>query len=216
MFNTKIASRPICCPDRLGFSFSITRSAPCSSTTRVRCISQEKLARSLVGEDFGARDPTAGEIASNFTDKVLGNADTSHIIRGPPGLEKLVGLANRKCKACEGGNVQAMDEPAANTLRNQVPGWQLIKDANGALSLRQEWKVRNFQAGLELFKRIGEVAEAEGHHPDLHLEGYNRVTADLSTHSVGGLTENDFIMAAKINKLSFSDLTPKPKPKFWA
>lgn len=45
--------------------------------------------------------------------------------------------------------------------------------------------MRNFQAGLELFKRIGEVAEAEGHHPDLHLEGYNRVAADLSTHSVG-------------------------------
>jgi 4a-hydroxytetrahydrobiopterin dehydratase len=59
------------------------------------------------------------------------------------------------------------------------------KDANGALSLQQEWKVRNFQAGLELFKRIGEIAEAEGHHPDLHLEGFNRVAADLSTHSVG-------------------------------
>ncbi len=137
-----------------------------------------------------------------------------------------------------------------------MPGWQLKRDASGALSLLQEWKVRNFQAGLELFKRIGEVAEAEGHHPDLHLEGYNRVTADLSTHSVGkhaapvrqwsgfcicttegrgytaimrfcsfltagfvcvgGLTENDFIMAAKINKLSFSDLTPKPKVRFWA
>ncbi len=72
-----------------------------------------------------------------------------------------------------------------NLLCTQVPGWQLVKGASGALSLRQEWKVRNFQAGLELFKRIGEVAEAEGHHPDLHLEGYNRVAAVLSTHSVG-------------------------------
>ncbi|KAK9908422.1 hypothetical protein WJX75_007648 [Coccomyxa subellipsoidea] len=172
--------------------------------------------RSLAGEDFGARDPTEGEISSNFGAKVLGNADTSHIIRGPPGLENLVGLANRRCKACEGGDVKAMDEPTAYTLRNQVPGWQVKKDANGALSLQQEWKVRNFQAGLELFKRIGEIAEAEGHHPDLHLEGFNRVTADLSTHSVGGLTENDFIMAAKINKLNVSDLTPKPKARFWA
>lgn len=66
-----------------------------------------------------------------------------------------------------------------------MPGWQLKEDANGVLRLRQEWKVRNFQAGLELFKRIGEVSEAEGHHPDLHLEGYNRVAAELSTHSVG-------------------------------
>lgn len=51
---------------------------------------------------------------------------------------------------------------------------------------------------------------------DLHLEGYNKVYADLSTHSLGGLTENDFIMAAKINELDVGDLLPKKKPRFWA
>ena len=104
----------------------------------------------LSAQDFGARDPTAGEIGSNFTEKVLGNADTSHIIRqvactnlmlpiywrrsnameildgslcrGPKGLEKLVGLATKKCSPCEKGNVQPMSESAAYTLRNQVSG----------------------------------------------------------------------------------------------
>lgn len=69
----------------------------------------------------------------------------------------------------------------------QVPGWQLSNDQQGVLCLRQEWKVKNFKAGLDLFKRIGEVAEEEGHHPNLHLEGYNRVSAELNTHSVGRL-----------------------------
>jgi 4a-hydroxytetrahydrobiopterin dehydratase len=67
----------------------------------------------------------------------------------------------------------------------QVPGWQLGTDQQGTVCLRQEWKVKNFMAGLELFKRIGEVAEQEGHHPNLHLEGYNRVHVELNTHSVG-------------------------------
>ena len=56
----------------------------------------------------------------------------------------------------------------------------------------------------------------QGHHPDLHLESWNKVRIVLSTHSVGGLTENDFIMAAKINDVDISDLKKKPKQKFWA
>jgi 4a-hydroxytetrahydrobiopterin dehydratase len=60
------------------------------------------------------------------------------------------------------------------------------------------------------------VADAEGHHPDLHLRSYNHVAVELSTHAVGGLTENDFIMAAKINEIPLDDLLPKRKPQFWA
>ena len=69
---------------------------------------------------------------------------------------------------------------------------------------------------MDLLKRLGDVAEAEGHHPDLHITGFNNVKAELSTHAVGGLTTNDFIVAAKINELELSDLLPKRKPKFWA
>ena len=69
----------------------------------------------------------------------------------------------------------------------QVPGWRVEKTEEGTLCLRQDWNVRSFSSGVELFKRIGEVAEEEGHHPDLHLEGYNKVSAELSTHSIGML-----------------------------
>ena len=69
----------------------------------------------------------------------------------------------------------------------QVPGWRVEKTEEGTLCLRQDWNVRSFSSGVELFKRIGEVAEAEGHHPDLHLEGYNKVSAELSTHTIGTL-----------------------------
>ena len=67
----------------------------------------------------------------------------------------------------------------------QVPGWRLVKNAAGHLSIRQEWKVLNFLSGLEFFRRVGSLAEEEGHHPDLHLEGWNNVAVQLSTHSVG-------------------------------
>ena len=59
----------------------------------------------------------------------------------------------------------------------------------------------DFLTALDFFRRIGEVAEAEDHHPDLHLVGYRNVTIELWTHAVGGLTENDFILAARINDL---------------
>ncbi len=61
--------------------------------------------------------------------------------------------------------------------------------------------MKDFRAGMDFFGRVAELAEAEGHHPDLHLEGYRRVWIELSTHSIGGLSENDFILAAKIDRL---------------
>lgn len=76
--------------------------------------------------------------------------------------------------------------------------------------------MKNFVKGLEVFERIAAVAEEQRHHPDLHLEEYNKVRAELWSHSAGGLTENDFIMASLINQIDLSDLKEKAKPKFWA
>lgn len=163
--------------------------------------------------EFGARDPTAGEIGSGFGNKPLGNYDTSHVIRVPEGMNKHLGLASKKCVPCEAGKGAVLSDAQINSYRNQTPGWQIITNAQGHQCLRQQWKVKNFKAGLEVFDRIGQIAEAEGHHPDLHLEGYNTVAADLSTHSVGGLTENDFVMASKINTLDLTDLQQKKKAR---
>lgn len=100
-------------------------------------------------------------------------------------MKKHLGLAAKKCVPCEAGKAKALTDVEVNSIQNQTPGWQVITNAQGHRCLRQQWKVKNFKAGLEVFERIGKIAEQEGHHPDLHLEGYNTVAADLSTHSVG-------------------------------
>jgi 4a-hydroxytetrahydrobiopterin dehydratase len=73
-------------------------------------------------------------------------------------------------------------------------------DADGR-QISRSWTVKNFMAGIDFFNKVAALAEEEGHHPDLHLEGYRQVTIVLWTHAVGGLTENDFILAAKINQV---------------
>ena len=79
-----------------------------------------------------------------------------------------------------------------------VPDWVL--DADGK-RIRRKWVVKDFLTALDFFNRLGHIAQAEDHHPDLHLRGYRNVTIELSTHDLGGLSENDFIMAAKIDQL---------------
>jgi len=80
----------------------------------------------------------------------------------------------------------------------RLEGWQLTHDGE---RIRKDWVVKNFTAGIDFFQRVAEVAEADGHHPDLHLEGYRNVWIELYTHAIGGLSENDFILAAKIDQL---------------
>jgi 4a-hydroxytetrahydrobiopterin dehydratase len=79
-----------------------------------------------------------------------------------------------------------------------LPDWKLTPDGR---RLRREWRVKDFVTALDFFNRVGQIAEAEGHHPDLHLTGYRDVAIEIWTHAVGGLTENDFILAAKIDTL---------------
>ncbi|MCE9534752.1 MAG: 4a-hydroxytetrahydrobiopterin dehydratase [Planctomycetes bacterium] len=86
----------------------------------------------------------------------------------------------------------------AAALLAEVPAWKLTTDGQ---RIRRDWRVRDFLTGLDFFRRVGELAEAEGHHPDLHLVGYRQVTIEIWTHAAGGLTENDFILAAKIDQL---------------
>merc|ERR1712176_385743 len=164
----------------------------------------------------GARNPYDAELATNFTDTSLGNPGTEHIMKPPEAIKDLVGLSKKKCIPCEGKDVKALTESEADLLRKQVAGWQIEKVENDSLRLKCDYKFKNFVKSLEFFQRIAEVAEAEGHHPDLHLVGWNKVTVEVWTHSVGGLTENDFILAAKINEIETSDLAPKKKQRFWA
>jgi 4a-hydroxytetrahydrobiopterin dehydratase len=106
-------------------------------------------------------------------------------------------LAAARCQACQ-GDVQKLTLAQAKEQLAAIPGWQL--DDDGA-QIRKDWKVEDFLAGIEFFQQVAKLAEAEDHHPDLHLEGYRNVRIELSTHAVGGLSENDFILAAKIDRL---------------
>ena len=77
---------------------------------------------------------------------------------------------------------------------------RLASDADGK-RIRKDWTVKNFMAAMDFLNLVAEVAEGDGHHPDLHLEGYRNVWIELWTHAIGGLSENDFILAAKIDQL---------------
>lgn len=106
-------------------------------------------------------------------------------------------LATRRCVACS-EKTPPLDQEGIRQLLPQVPGWRLADDRR---RLIRNWRVHDFMTGLDFFRRIGDVAEAQDHHPDLHLTNYRDVTVELWTHAAGGLTENDFIMAARINAL---------------
>ena len=106
-------------------------------------------------------------------------------------------LTRKHCTPCEGG-VPPLSREQVQDLLAALPEWRLTPDGQ---RIRREWRVRNFVAGLDFFNRVGQLAEQEGHHPDLHLVGYRNVAVELWTHAIGGLSENDFILAAKIDQL---------------
>jgi len=106
-------------------------------------------------------------------------------------------LLSKKCQPCEGIGESYKKNKAVEMLA-KVPGWQLNSDAK---QISREYAMKNFMAAVNFMQKIADVAEAENHHPDLHLTGYRKLRVDLSTHALGGLSENDFILAAKINEL---------------
>jgi 4a-hydroxytetrahydrobiopterin dehydratase len=106
-------------------------------------------------------------------------------------------LATKRCVPCERGTAP-MSRSEAERMLSQIRDWSLV-DGDG-LKLARELKFNNFAQAMSFINSIAEVAEAEGHHPDICVS-WNRVKLDLLTHSIGGLSENDFIMAAKINEL---------------
>ncbi len=106
-------------------------------------------------------------------------------------------LAQKKCRPCEKGTPPIPQSKAEEFLR-AVPGWSL---SGGAKGISRDYVMKDFLAAVRLIGRIAEIAEAEDHHPDFHLTGYRKLRIELATHSIGGLSENDFILAAKIDEL---------------
>lgn len=105
-------------------------------------------------------------------------------------------LASKRCVPCEGG-VPALGEDEVKRLLGELDGWGLAAGVSGARpEIEKEYRFPDFREALAFVNRLGEVAEQEGHHPDIYLT-WGKVRVALSTHSIGGLSENDFILAAK-------------------
>jgi 4a-hydroxytetrahydrobiopterin dehydratase len=105
-------------------------------------------------------------------------------------------LAGRRCEACAPGT-PPIEQARAVELEAQLdPAWS----REGTVRLRRELSFRNFRDAFGFVARVALLAEAEGHHPDLEL-GWGRAAVALTTHAAGGLTDNDFILAAKLDRL---------------
>ena len=106
-------------------------------------------------------------------------------------------LVSKLCKPCEGGVDRCTLDEAEHQLA-KLDGWYLTHDGQ---RIRKDWTVKHFMAGMFFFNKVAEIAEEDGHHPDLHIAGYRNVSIELWTHAIGGLSENDFILAAKIDQI---------------
>lgn len=103
-------------------------------------------------------------------------------------------LKNKNCVPCEGG-VKPLPKAAALRLMTELSGWELAKDG---LSINKDLAFKNFDKAMDFVNMVADMAEFEGHHPDIDIR-YNKVRLMLSTHSIGGLSQNDFILASKID-----------------
>jgi len=103
-------------------------------------------------------------------------------------------LEQEKCVACEGVQGRLSNEQAQGML-GEIPGWEIVDN-----TIQRTFPLANFVAAMDFASQITPIAEQENHHPDLHIS-WGKVRVELSTHKVGGLSRNDFILAAKINQL---------------
>lgn len=104
-------------------------------------------------------------------------------------------LLKKKCVACEGKDIKPLDRTGAGEYMAQISGWVLSEDAK---QISKEYKFRDFIGAINFVNRVADIAESEGHHPDIKIN-YNKVILELSTHAISGLSENDFIVAAKVD-----------------
>lgn len=107
----------------------------------------------------------------------------------------MAGLADKTCVPCR-GDTPPLKGADLEELRRQVPEWDLAEEHH----LRREFRFKNFREALEFVNRVGEIAEEQGHHPDIDF-GWGRAGVTVFTHKIDGLTESDFIFAAKVDRL---------------
>lgn len=111
--------------------------------------------------------------------------------------EKLKNFASKKCRPCEGG-LEPFSVQESQENISAFPDWTLSEDGK---YIEVFYVMKDFMSAVSLINEIAKVAQEEDHHPDIHLTGYRNLKVKLSTHAIGGLSENDFIVASKIEHL---------------
>jgi 4a-hydroxytetrahydrobiopterin dehydratase len=106
-------------------------------------------------------------------------------------------LTQRRCQACDGKTAALTAPRAAAMLKEHIPQWQLLEDAK---AIRREFKFKDFYRTMSFVNALAHIANIEDHHPDLEI-GYNYCRVRYSTHAVNGLSDNDFICAARIDQI---------------
>lgn len=110
----------------------------------------------------------------------------------------MANLTEKHCVPCEGGE-PPLEESEIKEYMEQVPEWELL--AEDTPQIHRRLKFDNFDKAMEFVNKVAEIAQEQGHHPDISIS-YNVVDLTLYTHAIGGLHENDFVMAAKIDELT--------------
>ena len=108
-------------------------------------------------------------------------------------------LDQKKCVPCEGG-VPALDLSDIHKYQKKIDGWGVVKNEKDIYFLEKKFEFKNFLESQEFVNKVGEISEEEGHHPEI-LFGWGYAKINISTHAIEGLSENDFILAAKIDKI---------------
>ena len=108
-------------------------------------------------------------------------------------------LLNKKCVPCEGG-VIPFDISEIHKYQKKVDGWDLVRDEKNIYFLEKKFTFKNFLESQNFVNRVGKISEDEGHHPDISF-GWGYAEIKVTTHAIKGLSENDFILAAKIDKI---------------
>ena len=108
-------------------------------------------------------------------------------------------LLNKKCVPCEGG-VPALDISEIHKYQKKIDGWDVIKNEKNIHFLEKKFTFKNFVESQKFVNEVGRISEEEGHHPEI-LFGWGYAKINISTHAIEGLSENDFILASKIDKI---------------
>ena len=109
-------------------------------------------------------------------------------------------LSDKKCVPCEGG-VLPFDISEIHKYQKKVDGWDILKNEKKIFYLYKKYKFKNFLESQIFINKVGEISENEGHHPDISF-GWGYAEIKITTHAIEGLSENDFILAAKIDQLT--------------